>query len=88
MKTFKDISWKQHEVFIGAIQGMLVLDNGIEFSIIAGPRTSSTPKAHGQLPSDFVSFEVAVFNEDCVMIEPILTYLDRTEIDILINHHS
>ena len=28
MKTFKDISWKQHKVGKGAIQGLLMLDNG------------------------------------------------------------
>jgi len=87
MKTFKDISWKQHEVITGAIQGILVLDNGIEFSIIAGPNTYSTPKAPGKSPSDFVSFEVAVFNEDGIVGDP-HGWVDKTEIDILINHHS
>ncbi len=42
MKGFKDVSWKQHEVYgIGSIQGMLTLDNGIEFSVIAGKEAYS-----------------------------------------------
>ena len=36
MKTFKDISWKQHLLGKGSIQGLLKLDNGIELSIVAG----------------------------------------------------
>ena len=34
MKTFKDISWKQHKLGKGNIQGLLTLDNGIELSIV------------------------------------------------------
>ena len=44
MKTFKDITFKQHKVGKGAIQGLLMLDNGIEFSVVAGEGMYSTGK--------------------------------------------
>ena len=36
MKTFKDITFKQHKLGKGHIQGLLMLDNGIELSVVAG----------------------------------------------------
>ena len=44
MKTFKDITFKPHKVGKGAIQGLLMLDNGIEFSVVAGEGMYSTGK--------------------------------------------
>jgi hypothetical protein len=87
MKKFEDISWKQHEVIPGGIQGMLNLGNGIELSIVAGPSMYSTPKAPGYSPDDFVSFEVAIFNEDGMVGEP-GGWQDKTEINDLIAKNS
>jgi hypothetical protein len=87
MKTFKDISWKQHEVFgIGSIQGILVLDNGIEFSIIAG-KSAYSSKNFGVSESDFATFEVAIFDDNGIINQPHL-WQDRKEIAILIKKHS
>jgi hypothetical protein len=36
LKTFEDISWKQHRVGKGAIQGLLPLSGGFELSVVAG----------------------------------------------------
>ena len=44
MKTFKDVSWKQHRLGKGYIQGLLKLDNGIELSIVAGKGMYSAGK--------------------------------------------
>ena len=87
MKKFEDISWKQHEVIPGGIQGMLNLGNGIELSIVAGPSMYSTPKSSGELPDDFVSFEVAIFNDEGMMGEP-RGWQDQTEINNLIAQNS
>ena len=65
MKTFKDISWKQHKIGKGNIQGLLKLDNGIELSIVAGTGMYSAGKTgvRGAVDNveDVSSFEVAVF---------------------------
>ena len=62
MKTFKDISWKQHGLGKGNIQGLLKLDNGIKLSIVAGTGMYSAGKTGVRGPADNVkdvsSFEV------------------------------
>jgi len=69
MKKFKDIKWKQHKVVgKGAIQGLLMLHNGIEFSVVAGKGMYSTGKggareAIGKV-EDASSFEVAIFDQN------------------------
>ena len=44
MKTFKDIKFTQHKSTKKAIHGLLMLDNGIEFSVVAGEGMYSTGK--------------------------------------------
>ncbi len=67
MKTFKDIKFKQHKVGKGAIQGLLTLDKGIEFSVVAGEGMYSTGKGGVREAIDKVedasSFEVAIFDQ-------------------------
>jgi hypothetical protein len=60
MKTFKDITWKQHQLGKGNIQGLLKLDNGIELSIVAGTGMYSA----GTKVEDVSSFEVAIIDEN------------------------
>ena len=84
MKGFKDVSWKQHKVFgIGSIQGMLTLDNGVEFSIIAGKEAYSS-KNFGVKESDFTTFEVAIYGKDGDMIGDPIGWQNRKDIDKLI----
>ena len=84
MKGFKDISWKQHEIYgIGTIQGMLTLDNGIEFSVIAGKQTYGS-KNFGVKESDFTTFEVAIFDKNGSMVGNPIGWQNRKDIDKLI----
>tara|TARA_B110000259_G_scaffold24573_1_gene25182 strand:+ start:1304 stop:1579 length:276 start_codon:yes stop_codon:yes gene_type:complete len=84
MKGFKDVSWKQHKVFgVGSIQGMLTLDNGVEFSIIAGKEAYSS-KNFGVKESDFITFEVAIYGKDGDMIGDPIGWQNRKDIDKLI----
>ena len=96
MKTFKDISWKQHSLGKGRIQGLLMLDNGIKFSIVAGEGLYSAGKTGVRGPADDVkdisSFEVAVFDQDGEFIgndnDMVLGWQSREDIDKLIQIHS
>ena len=96
MKTFKDISWKQHKIGKGNIQGLLKLDNGIELSIVAGTGMYSAGKTGVRGPADNVkdvsSFEVAVFDQDGEFIQAehdmVLGWQSREDIDKLIQTHS
>ena len=92
MKTFKDISWKQHRVGKGAIQGLLMLDNGIELSVVAGKGFYSTPRKNLGTPDAFSSFEVAVFDINGNFIpadnDMVLGWQSREDIDKLIQIHS
>tara|TARA_R100000951_G_scaffold69480_1_gene58472 strand:- start:100 stop:375 length:276 start_codon:yes stop_codon:yes gene_type:complete len=84
MKGFEDIIWKQHEVCgIGSIQGMLTLDNGIEFSVIAGKSTYGS-KNFGMMESDFITFEVAIYDKNGDMVGNPIGWQNRKEIDKLI----
>ena len=84
MKTFKDITFKQHQLGAGAIQGLLMLENGIELSIVAGETMYCTPKSSGKGPEDFSSFEVAVFDENGFIIEEPKGWQSRGDINTLI----
>jgi len=68
MKTFKDIIFKQHKLGKGNIQGLLMLDNGIELSIVAGEGMYSTSRkgvrAECTKVEDASSFEVAIIDEN------------------------
>ena len=84
MKGFKDVSWKQHKTCgVGSIQGMLTLDNGIEFSIVAG-EFSYGSKNFGVKESDFTTFEVAIFGKDGDMVGDPIGWQNRKDIDKLI----
>ena len=96
MKTFKDISWKQHKIGKGNIQGLLKLDNGIELSIVAGKGMYSAGKTgvRGAVDNveDVSSFEVGVFDQDGKWIpaenDMVLGWQSREDIDKLIQIHS
>ena len=68
MKTFKDVTFKPHKLGKGHIQGLLMLDNGIELSIVAGSGMYSTSKNGARSAvnnvKDVASFEVAIINKD------------------------
>ena len=96
MKTFEDIEWKKHQLGPGFIQGLLMLDSGIELSIVAGSGMHCTSKAGVGKPVDImkideiVSFEVCVF--DSGNAEPdgnkVHGWLSREDINELIIKHS
>jgi len=97
MKTFEDIEWKKHQLGPGFIQGLLMLDSGIELSIVAGSGMYCNSKAGVSKPVDImkideiVSFEVCIFNDDGFLEEmdnEVLGWQSREEIDILIKKHS
>ena len=88
MKKFKDIKWKQHRIGKGSIQGLLMLDNGIELSVVAGPTMYSLPKDAGNSPDDFDKFEVAIFDQDGKFIGDVKGWQSREDIDKLIQIHA
>ena len=96
MKTFKDIKFKQHKVSKEAIQGLLMLDNGIELSIVAGEGMYSTGKGGVREAvnkvEDASTFEVAIFDQDGKFIpadnDMVLGWQSREDIDKLIQIHS
>ena len=96
MKTFKDITFKPHKVGKGAIQGLLMLDNGIEFSVVAGEGMYSTGKGGVREAvnkvEDASSFEVAIFDQAGNFIgadnDLVLGWQSREDIDTLIQIHS
>ena len=84
LNTFKDIIWKQHQLGKGAIQGLLMLDNGKELSIVAGSGMYCTPREAGTDPEDFSSFEVAIFDKKGSMIDEPHGWQSRGDINSLI----
>ncbi len=96
MKTFKDITFKQHKLGKGNIQGLIMLDNGIELSVVAGTGMYSAGKTGVREAVDNVkdvsSFEVAVFDQDGKFIpaenDMVLGWQSREDIDKLIQIHS
>tara|TARA_R110002167_G_C12137077_1_gene599752 strand:- start:106 stop:405 length:300 start_codon:yes stop_codon:yes gene_type:complete len=95
MKKFADIKFKKHRVIEGAIQGLLMLDNGIELSVVAGSSLYSLPgggfneiKLKG--PEDVEKFEVAIIDQDGKFIsnddgdDTVLGWQSRSDIDKLI----
>jgi len=83
MKTFKDINWKAHSLK-GAVQGLLMLDSGIELSVVAGPGLYSLPREAGKSPDDFVKFEVAAIDDDGEFMGDPKGWQTRGDIDKLI----
>ena len=88
MKTFKDISWKQHGLGKGNIQGLLKLDNGIELSIVAGTGMYSAGKTgvRGAVDNveDVSSFEVAAIDVDGEFLGDPKGWQSREDINELI----
>ena len=96
MKTFKDIKFEAHKVGKGAIQGLLMLDNGIELSVVAGEGMYSTGKGGVREAvskgEDASSFEVAIFDQDGEFIgndhDTVFGWQSKEDIDNLIKIHS
>ncbi len=88
LKTFEDITWKKHQLGVNAIQGLLMLDNGIELSIVAGKAMYSTPREDLGSPDLHSSFEVAVFDKRGDFVGDVLGWQSREDIDNLIQIHS
>jgi hypothetical protein len=88
MKTFKDVSWKQHRLGKGNIQGLLKLDNGIELSIVAGTGMYSAGKTgvRGAVDNveDVSSFEVAAIDVDGEFLGDPKGWQSREDINELI----
>ena len=96
MKTFKDITFKQHKLGKGNIRGLLTLDNGVELSIVAGTGMYSAGKTGVRGPVDNVkdvsSFEVAIFDQAGTFIsaddDMVLGWQSREDINKLIKKFS
>ena len=92
MKTFKDITFKQHKLGKGHIQGLLMLDNGIELSVVAGNGMYSTSKNGARSAvnkvKDVASFEVAIINKVGEFVGYVLGWQGREDIDNLIKKLS
>ena len=94
MKSFKDITFKQHKLGKGNIQGLLMLDNGIELSVVAGSGMYSAGKdgVRGAVNNvkDASSFEVAIFDQDGEFIgdDMVLGWQSREDIDKIIKKFS
>jgi len=92
MKTFKDITFKQHKLGKGHIQGLLMLDNGIELSIVAGSGMYSTSKDGARSAvnnvKDVSSFEVMAIDPDGEFIGDAKGWQSREDINELIKTFS
>ena len=94
MKSFKDVIFKKHRLGKGHIQGLLMLDNGIELSVVAGSGMYSAGKdgVRGTVNNvkDASSFEVAIFDQDGEFIgdDMVLGWQSKEDIDKLIKKFS
>jgi hypothetical protein len=88
MKTFKDITFKQHRLGKGHIQGLLMLDNGIELSVVAGSGMYSTSKNGAKSAvnnvKDVSSFEVMVIDANGKFLGDPKGWQSREDINQLI----
>ena len=88
MKTFKDITFKQHKLGKGHIQGLLMLDNGIELSVVAGTGMYSAGKTGVREAVDNVkdvsSFEVMAIDVDGEFLGDPKGWQSREDINELI----
>ena len=87
LKTFEDISWKQHRVGKGAIQGLLPLSRGFELSVVAGEFFYSTPRKNLGTPDAFSSFEVAIFNPEGEFVDDVKGWQTREDINALLSNY-
>ena len=95
MKTFKDITFKQHQLGKGSIQGLLTLDNGIELSVVAGAGAYCTSKGGVREAVDKVedvsTFEVGIIDENLDKENQewdVQGWMSREEISKLIQEHA
>ena len=94
MKSFKDVIFKKHRLGKGHIQGLIMLDNGIELSVVAGSGMYSAGKdgVRGAVNNvkDASSFEVAIFDQDGEFIgdDMVLGWQSREDIDKIIKKFS
>jgi hypothetical protein len=94
MKTFKDIIFKRHRLGKGHIQGLLMLDNGVEISIVAGTGMYSAGKTGVRGPvnnvKDVSSFEIAIFDQEGEFIgkDMVLGWQSREDINKIIKKFS
>jgi len=93
MKKFEDIKWKQHRLGKGHIQGLLMLDNGIELSVVAGPGMYSAGKTGVRGPVDKIedvsSFEVGIVDENLPEDEQqweVMGWQSREDIDNILKN--
>ena len=88
MKTFKDITFKQHRLGKGHIQGLLMLDSGIELSVVAGSGMYSTSKGGARSAvnnaKDVSSFEVMAIDADGEFLGDAKGWQSREDINQLI----
>jgi hypothetical protein len=88
MKTFKDITFKQHKLGKGHIQGLLMLDSGIELSVVAGSGMYSTSKGGARSAvnnaKDVSSFEVMAIDADGEFLGDAKGWQSREDINQLI----
>tara|TARA_R110000737_G_scaffold7931_2_gene23002 strand:+ start:8956 stop:9234 length:279 start_codon:yes stop_codon:yes gene_type:complete len=88
MKTFKDITFKQHQLGKGNIQGLIMLDNGIELSVVAGTGMYSAGKTGVREAVDNVkdvsSFEVMAIDVDGEFLGDPKGWQSREDINELI----
>jgi|TARA_B110000977_G_scaffold31136_1_gene41166 hypothetical protein len=88
MKTFKDITFKQHKLGKGNIQGLIMLDNGIELSVVAGTGMYSAGKTGVREAVDNVkdvsSFEVMAIDVDGEFLGDPKGWQSREDINELI----
>jgi len=83
MKTFKDITFKKHRIN-GAIQGLLMLPNGIELSVVAGPSLYSMPKDFIKSSDEVSTFEVLAFDKNGEHLGEVKGWQSREDINELI----
>ena len=92
MKKFEDIKWKQHQLGKGSIQGLLMLDNGIELSVVAGSGMYSTSKGGARSAvnnvKDVSSFEVMAIDADGEFLGDPKGWQSREDINQLIKTFS
>jgi len=94
MKTFDDVIFRKHRLGDGCIQGLLMLDNGVEISVVAGTGMYSAGKSgvRGAVnkAEDVSSFEVAIFDQDGEFIgdDMVLGWQSKEDINNIIKKFS
>ena len=88
MITFRDLKFKKRDM--GGVGATHTFDNGITISVQAGSFPYSTPREDLTSSDDFVSFEVAMWNEEGEWItsnfigeDSVIGWQDRGEINAL-----